>query len=553
MLTHLRIRNLALVAELEWELQPGLNVITGETGAGKSIVIGALDLLLGGRADRTLLRAGAEACTVEAVLELPGAPRSWVEMMAERGVEAPEDGQWLLKRTFTAAGANRQFINGSPTSLQTLAALGEWLVDIHGPHDHQSLFQVSRQLELVDAHAGLRGKREALAAVFDQRAAIRGERESLVGDDAALARRLDLLRHQVREITEARFTPEEEVSLEREHARASHAVRLREWAAEALGRLADEDDAVSIRVGQVGRLLQDMGRLDAGAAELVVLQERLMEDVRELQAALGHYVDTVDVDPGRLAELEERVNLLQTLRRKYGGTVEAILAFGEEAAVELARWESRESELERLASEEARLDGALRNQATALTTARRAALPKLAKAVTTQLRDLGFRQAQFNVAWRAAVECLRTGADVVEFEFAPNPGEPSRPLRAIASSGEMARVMLALKTVLAAEDDVPVLVFDEVDANIGGETAHAVGAKMRAIGRQRQVLCITHLAQVAACGSSHFVVNKVTRGGRTLSEVTPVDGASRVDELARMLGGGTAARAHAAALLDGVS
>lgn len=553
MLTHLRIKNLALVVDLNLELRAGFNAITGETGAGKSILIGALNLLLGQRADRTLIRAGAESCSVEGVVDVSRVRAPLAAFLADNGLEPCDGGELLLKRVLTAAGANRQFVNGSPTTLQALLELGEWLVDIHGPHDHQSLFQPARQLDLLDAHAGLEAAREAVAGVFDRRVALEQAKAALVVDERTYAQQLDLLRHQVTEIAAARLQPGEEEVVSEEHRRAQNASRLLEAAHGALGILADGDDTLVTRVGQLGRLIQDLARMDAGAADLLATHEQTAGLLRELQSGLTHYADRVELDPDRLRELEERLDLIQSLRRKYGCSVADVLAHGDEARLKLEQLEGRDAELARLNAELEAVGVELRRLGGELTMARRQAIPKLAKAVVGQLRDLGFKRSEFDIALQALSAPQRSGYDVAEFLFAPNPGEPTRPLRAIASSGELARVMLALKTVLAAQDDIPVLVFDEVDANVGGETAHAVGQKMQQIGRRRQVLCITHLAPVAASADSHYVVTKVGKEGRTVTEIGAVDGPERAAELARMLGGGDAARRHADALLEGRS
>ncbi|MBL9135711.1 MAG: DNA repair protein RecN [Verrucomicrobiales bacterium] len=549
MLIHLRIRNLALVADLALDLRPGFNVITGETGAGKSILIGALNLLLGERADRSLLRAGCETCSVEAVVDIRRLRAPVAQFLADNGLEPADDGHLILKRTLTATGANRQFVNGSPTSLQTLAVLGEWLVDIHGPHDHQSLFHAGRQLELLDAQGGLEEIRSVYSELHDQRMRILEAKAALIVDEASFQQRLDLLRHQVREIEAARLTPEDENQLEAEHARIRNAARLMELCQESLGLLAENDDALLARAGHLGRSLQEMERLDPASGGWSDAMARLNDAMRDLRSEISHYADRLDVDPARLAHLEERLDLLHSLRRKYGATVERILAFGEEARRQLQQLEGRDAELVRLQSELEKVETTLAIHGADLTAQRRKTIPRLTKGVSAQLKELGFRQSEFGVALSPASSPQRTGLDKVEFQFAPNPGEPPRPLRAIASSGELARVMLALKTVLSQQDDIPVVVFDEVDANIGGETAHAVGEKMRQIGKRRQVLCITHLAPVAAAGDAHWVVRKSSREGRTVSEVIGVEGAERLDEIARMLGGGAAARQHAASLM----
>ncbi len=550
MLTTLRIKNLALVADLTLELQPGCNVITGETGAGKSIIIGALNLVLGERADRALIRNGSDSCSVEAVLNVKGLRAPLPGFLEENGLEPCEDHQLVLKRTFTLTGTNRQFVNGSATTLATLAELGKWLVDMHGPHDHQSLLHPARQLAILDAYGNLAGERAAFAELLRQRAALEAEKAALVVDEKTYAQQLDLLRFQVREIEAARLQPEEEASVEAEFNRASNAARLLQLSQSVLDGLSEGDNPLLTQAGIIGRALQELQRVDPGAAPLLELHASALATYRELQSELSHYADKVDVDPARLAEVEERLNLIHTLKRKYGASLSDVLAFGAEAKRQLQALESRDVELERLNAALAKLHAELVRTGRDLTARRRKIIPQLARAASQQLEDLGFKQSKFEITLTAAAQPLATGWDELEFQFAPNPGEPAKPLRAIASSGEMARVMLALKTVLAAEDEIPVLVFDEVDANVGGETAHTVGKKMRQIGHNRQVLCITHLPQVAAPADAHYVVTKQVREGRTTSEIALLGPAERVTELARMLGGQSqAARRHAEELL----
>jgi DNA repair protein RecN (Recombination protein N) len=560
MLTTLRIKNLALVSDLTLELQPGCNVITGETGAGKSIILGALNLVLGERADRTLIRSGEESCSVEAVFDVRGlrmrnGSTPLKGFLEENGLEPCEDHQLVLKRTFTAAGTNRQFINGSPTTLATLAAIGEGLVDMHGPHDHQSLLHPARQLAILDAFGGLEKDREAFGELVRRRAALAAEKAALIVDEKTYAQQLDLLRHQVEEISAARLQPGEDVQVEAEFHRASNAAKLLQLSQAALDFLSESDASLLTQSGAVGRMLAELQRVDAAAANLVALHAQATETLRELQSAVSHYADRVDVDPARLAELEERLNLMHTLKRKYGASIAEVTAFGDEAGSRLQALESRDEELARLNAALEKLDAEILNAGKKLSAARKKTIPQLAKAAGRQLEDLGFQQSKFDVALTqnlpsAALAIKESGFDDIEFQFAPNPGEPAKPLRAIASSGEMARVMLALKTVLAAEDEIPVLVFDEVDANVGGETAHAVGEKMKQIAAKRQVFCITHLPQVASAADAHYVVSKQVRNGRTISEIALLDQKSRVTELARMLGGQSdAARKHAEALL----
>jgi DNA repair protein RecN (Recombination protein N) len=550
MLTTLRIKNLALVSDLTLELQPGCNIITGETGAGKSIILGALNLVLGGRADRTLIRSGEENCSVEAVFQTGALHALLATFLEANGLDPCEDQQLLLKRSFTSAGANRQFVNGSPTTLSVLGSIGEWLVDMHGPHDHQSLLQPARQLGILDAYGNLTTQRAEFSALLQRRTALTEEKAAFVVDEKTYQQQLDLLRFQVQEISAARLQPDEEKTVEAEFNRASNSARLLQLSQTAIDLLSESDASLLSQSGQVGRHLAELQRVDDDAARLVELHAQTNETLRELQAELSHYVDRIDVDPARLTEWEERLNLLHTLKRKYGATVTQVIEFGHTAAQKLQALETRETELARLAAAVAQIDAALAAAGKKLSNARKKIIPPLAKAVSRQLEDLGFKQAKFDIILTPAAKIAAAGLDQVEFQFAPNPGEPFRPLRAIASSGEMARVMLALKTVLAAEDEIPVLVFDEVDANVGGETAHAVGEKMKHIAGKRQVLCITHLPQVAAAADAHYEVSKQVKNGRTISTIELLDDTARVTELARMLGGQTAAaRHHAAALI----
>jgi DNA repair protein RecN (Recombination protein N) len=559
MLTTLRIKNLALVADLTVELQPGYNVITGETGAGKSILIGALGLVLGERADRTLIRSGSDSCSVEAVFDISRLEAPLKEFLDANGLEGCEDHQLLLKRTFTSAGSNRQFINGSPTTLGVIASVGEWLVDIHGPHEHQSLLRPAQQLAILDAFGKLDAEREAFAELVRRRAALQAEKAALIVDEKTYAQQLDLLQFQTTEIASAQLQPDEEAQVEQDYRRASNAAKLIESGQSALEALSGNDASLLTQAGMLGRALHELQRLDPSAAALTQLQEQAVATWRDLQAELSRYTDKIDVDSDRLHQLEERLNLIHALKRKYGASLAEVIAFGEEARRKLAQLQARDAELARLNSELKKLEAQLWQLGQDLSAKRRQLLPQLAKAAARQLSDLGFKQSRFEVAMvsldqqefaRDAERLPQHGLDSVEFQFAPNPGEPARPLRAIASSGELARVMLALKTVLAAEDRIPVLVFDEVDANVGGETANAVGEKMRQIAQKRQVLCITHLPQVAAPASAHFVASKQVKGGRTISEISLLTGDDRVTELARMLGGQhEAARKHAQALL----
>ncbi|HSH94981.1 MAG TPA: DNA repair protein RecN [Roseimicrobium sp.] len=552
MLTTLRIKNLALVEDLTLELAPGYNVITGETGAGKSVILGALNLVLGERADRTLIRSGSDSCSVEAVFDVSKLRIPLASLLEENGLEPCEDGLLVLKRTFTATGTNRQFINGSPTTLAVLASLGENLVDMHGPHDHQSLLHPGRQLAILDAFGGLEDDRSRFSEIVRKRGEVSAAKADLIMDERTYAQQLDLLRHQVNEITAARFQPDEEESVEQEHARASNAAKLLQLTQSALGTLGEDETNVLSQAGALGRILQELQRIDPTTSGLAEQHQQAVSALNDLQHDLAAYADKIDLDPERLQQFDERLNLIHSLKRKYGSTLADVIRFGEESRAKLDQLEQRDGELTRLNAELEKLDRQLKDVGNKLTAARLKIIPKLSKAVVKQLQDLGFKQSHFDIALSSSTDGTpsSSGFDIVEFQFAPNPGEPPRPLRAIASSGEMARVMLALKTVLASQDEVPVLVFDEVDANVGGETASMVGEKMGEIAKQRQVFCITHLAPVAAAAGTHYVVEKEVISGRTFSHIKRITRAERVAEIARMLGGQSAAsRQHAESLL----
>ena len=552
MLVSLRIRNLALIDDLTWELGPGFNTLTGETGAGKSILIDALNLLLGERADKTLIRSGADSCTVEAELELRDAAsvKEINGQLEESGAESCEGRALLLKRTVATSGTNRQFINGSPVPLQALKALGDRLVDVHGPHDHQSLLASEKQSELLDAYGKLAPLRAACADAHCELRAVITEKESLEMSEAEREQRLSLLRHQVGEIEGAKLKPGEDVQLDNEYRAASHAQNIVEQARLITNLLNEADGSVMTQLAQVERALNAWQRMDASISDVESLNRAAIAQLTEMVEAVQARADRVDLNPEQLRQLEDRLNMVQSLKRKYGGSIENAIAFGEKAAAQLAALEGRGEFLAKLTQREKAARQALDDAAAKLTTSRKKIAKPLAEKIAQELRGLGFKKASFAIEITPAPQAGPAGADHVEFIFAPNPGEAARPLRAIASSGEMARVMLAVKTTLAEVDEVPILIFDEVDANVGGETAAQVGKKLRSLGKSHQVLCITHLPQVAAQGASHFAVEKKSKAGRTLTELTRLVGKDREQELARMLGGQTeASRALARSLL----
>jgi len=550
MLRSLRIRNLALVEELEWELPAGFTAVTGETGAGKSVILGALKFLLGERADRGVVRSGATSAGIEAVFSL-GETSEIDSLLEESGVDPCQDGELILKRSIAAEGSGRQFINGSACNLSVLKELGTRLVDLHGPHDHQSLFSRREQTLLIDRFSEALPEREAYLARRSEVSSARRELEELEttggGED-----RMEQLRMEIDEITSANISEGEEEPLNARYKAASNSRRLIELSAAAVSRLEHEELGAVNAIAESARLLKELGRLDERAEAHMTALERISGEFDLLLGDLRDYAETIEVDAGELQRLEERINLLATLRRKYGPSLSDVMARGTKSSALLERLlgmsELRASATKKLEEATATMVKA----AAKLGTKRREGAKALAKRVVGELADLGFKQAGFEIHLDPQAEPGPDGAELAEFLFAPNPGEPVQPLRAIASSGEISRVMLALKTALADQDKIPLLVFDEIDANVGGEIATKVAAKMKELGAGHQVLCITHLPQVAAAASAQFLVSKTLHDGRTETSLSPSLGdEERIAEIARMLGGvSESAKAHAATLLS---
>ncbi len=535
MLSLLKIKNLALVDSLAWQLGRGLIGVTGETGAGKSVIVGALKLVLGERADKSLIRTGETACTVEAVFDLTDAP-AVNGVLEDSGLDPCEDGQLIVKRVI-GQSSNKQFINNSPATLGVLKSLGSHLVDLHGPHDHQGLLSIDRQLAMLDAYAG------ALDAARDFRAAWRTWREKIdaleVFQKSGVAgeHELELLRHQLDEIDAAQINPDELTILESDYQRATNSSRLIEHAGAALGILSG-DDALMDRLGNLQRISRELEKLDPAVRETLHGLDRTVLELQEIEIGLTEYLDDINTDPAELARLEDRINTLENLKRKYGPTLEDVIAHREQVA---RRLDSVENRAEQLQAHQHAIDVSRQQvdaSGAALSDLRKDFAPRLARDIARHLKELGFKQSAFEIRFAVHDKPEASGLEDVEFEFGPNPGEPMKPLRQIASSGEISRVMLSVKSALAEQDATPLMVFDEIDANVGGEIARAVGEKMARLGDRHQVVAITHFPQVAALAEHHFVVSKNVENGRTCSRLVAVDGELRTNELVRMLGGG---------------
>jgi DNA repair protein RecN (Recombination protein N) len=546
-LRSLRIRNLALVESLDWELASGFSVVTGETGTGKSVILGALKLVLGERADKSLIRTGADQCSVEALFELDEVTEL-NQALGEQGIDACEEGQLLLKRIFSGSGGNRQFVNGSQTTLGILKQVGDALVDLHGPHDHQSLLSGEQQLVLVDALAEHRELLRRYRASFHELSGLRRMREEIL--EQTTGQNMDLWRHQLEELESANPQPSELQTLHARYSVASNARRLIEVSGAILQQLSAAEDSVLRQLAEIARQLREINRLDESTSELLRAHEAAAIELEELERSIVTYRSHLEIDPEALEWMEERINLLQSLQRKHHRDENGLLELMEELKSRLERLDRRDEILSKIDAQLTSQTHTLRELGEELTRSRTRTAKGLSQSIEEHLKDLGFSAAALKIRIDPLAEPRATGFETVEFLFAANPGEPLKPLRAVASSGEISRLMLAVKTALAQQDLVGLLVFDEIDANVGGEIAHSIGTKMRSLGESRQVVAITHMPQVAAAASRHFYVSKTVSEGRTRTLLTEVEGENRIEELARMLGGRTkSAMEHAKELL----
>ena len=536
MLTELRIRNFALIEELSVQLGPGLNVLTGETGAGKSIIVGALSLLLGERASAEVVRSGADRASVEGVFDVGENP-DLKHLLDESGIDA-EDDTLILKREVAVEGRNRAWVNGSPATAALLGTLGRMLVDLHGQHEHQTLLRRNEQRAILDAYAGTGDLVEDVAAAVRALRTIAGEIEGLDQRRREALQRADFLRFQLEEIDAASLRSGEEEELAADARRLSHSEELMELAGSLDGALAGGGGGGLVDgVGAIRRTLSALTRIDPAQAQLEELYDTAYYALDELRLQLQSYAGGIEHDPQRLEEIRRRQDLIFRLKSKYGPELEDVLAAGESARAELELLEGAEWELGELRKQEMRAREELQHRAAQLSERRAAAATELAAEVTAVLPALGMAGGRCEVALLPLAHPGPAGAEEVEFRVALNKGWEPRPLAQVASGGELSRVMLALKTILARLDAVPTLIFDEVDAGIGGKVALQVGEKMRAVARDHQVFAITHLPQIASRAHTHLLVQKREREGMGVTEVLPLTGESRVVEIARMLGG----------------
>ncbi|MCX7753885.1 MAG: DNA repair protein RecN [Anaerolineales bacterium] len=551
MLTELRIENFAIIDRLELEFGPGLITFTGETGAGKSIIMDALEMLLGGRAEAGVIRAQAERAVVEGVFKLSGLTRQAVNEILKREDLLDDENYVTLTREVRREGRSTARINGSTVNVGLLREVGALLVDIHGQTEHLSLLDTRSHLTLLDRYAGTDTLLNAYRQTYQALQSVRRELGELRAAQSDAARRIEMYTFQVEEIEAARLKPGEDEELRKERDRLANAETLAANAQEAILLLDEgtpDTPAISDQLGQVVSALASLARVDSSKAELAARAEALLENLADVAHELRDYLETIEYNPKRLEQVEDRLDLIHRLMRKYGGSIEAVLAFGANARKQLENITGAAEKIQELEAREAVLLNELATRGEKLSEQRKKAAEKLAKSIEKELDDLKMAAARFSVDFQTRpdpaglpvtggrVAFDATGFDRVEFLVAPNPGEGLKPLAKIASGGETSRLMLALKNVLAKADPVPSLVFDEIDQGIGGRVGSVVGHKLWQLGRVHQVLCITHLPQLAAFGDQHFQVQKVFRNGRTTTQVRHLDGDERLLELAGMLG-----------------
>lgn len=552
MLTELRIENFAIIQALELAFKPGLITFTGETGAGKSIILDAITAVVGGRTDTTMIRAGAERASVEATFKLSPENRAPLTEILTREDLLDDPDYLTLTRELRREGRNTARVNGRNVNVTLVREIGEYLIDIHGQSEHLSLLNVRQHIHLLDRYASVDVVLAEYRKAYEQLTGLRRELNQLRQTEQDAERRTDLLSYQLQEIDAAELRPGEETELRQERERLANAENLASLAQQTLGLLDEgspEAPAMSDLMGQVVQGMTSLARIDESQANMLEQSTTLADILSDLTLELRNYLENIEFNPHRLEQAEERLDLIHKLQRKYGGSIESVLAFAEKARQDLDTIAHATERIADLEGKEAQALKTLAAKGQALSQKRKEAAGTLQTAVEGELNDLSMSGARFAVDFQyqpdpdgaeldtgETVAFDSTGIDQVEFLIAPNPGEGLKPLVKIASGGETSRLMLALKNVLVQADKIPTLIFDEIDQGIGGRVGMIVGEKLWQLGRRHEVLCVTHLPQLAAFGDQHFQVSKQVEGGRTNTHVEQLDGDTRLDELAQMLG-----------------
>jgi DNA repair protein RecN (Recombination protein N) len=552
MLASLHIKNLALVEKLDIDFTAGLNVVTGETGAGKSVILGAIRLLLGDRADKSLIRTDSKKAEISAILELGEIP--YLKNLAEAGIEADENGQVILSRIISAS-SSKNFINSTPTSLATMKALGRCFIDIYAPGEQQGLADNSKQRFLLDKYGSLNQALAKTSKTFKEWQELEEKKESFHNEIPDRGE-LEILRYQLKEIEDANLQENEDKKVKLEYNQSAGAKELMDSAMQIQDLINNDEKSILNSIQSMTRHFQDMHSIDQeNTAAFLNRSGLISEDLYELSRDVENYTSRLSLDPQTLDFLEERMSTIQQMKRKFGPELADVFTYQKKINDKISKADQYEDLYEQLLKDIQTAEVSYNQACSTLTKKRRAITGSLAKAISNELRDLGFKSSEFSIDI-TPTKASAQGCDHIEFCFAPNAGEGSKPIKDIGSSGEISRVMLAVKTVLAKIDQVPVLIFDEIDANIGGIVATQVAKKLVQLGRAHQIFCITHMPQVAAGGSTHYRVEKNIKDGRTYTEMILLEGDDRVEEVARMLGGSdisSVVHSHATELISTVT
>jgi DNA repair protein RecN (Recombination protein N) len=529
MLKELRIKNLAIIDDLRVRFEEGFNVLTGETGAGKSIIVDSLSLALGSRAQSDSVRAGEKEAVVQAYFQIEGRNE-----FPDIGMDISDS--LILRRAVSASGKSRAYVNDTMVSLQSLAEIGRSLVDIHGQHEHQSLLSVDKHRLFLDSFGGLQDDIRQLERLYREVEELRNEEAELAQRTKERADRLDLLRFQIQEIDAASLKPGEKEDLLEEKTILANLGKLNELAETAYLLIYGSDDSCLAKLSSIMSKIKEMRVIDHTASDMLDMLESARPFIEDASVSLRGYKDRYDFEPGRLEEIDDRIELVRKLEKKYGDGIESIIRYGNEAEKELKELERVDEKRESLGTELRRKEEMLHDSALSLSGKREKTARKMERLIRNELKELAFGSAEFVIDMKQEAMSSH-GLDRVEFLFSANPGEPPKPLAKVASGGELSRVMLALKSILAEFDSMPILVFDEVDAGIGGKTAEKVGRKLKALSRSHQVLCATHLPQIASIGDFHLKTEKRHRDERVYVEIRELSGEERLHEIARMMSG----------------
>ncbi len=557
MLDELNVHNFAIIDKLQVRFTEGLNVLTGETGAGKSILIGALGLLLGDKTDTSIIRSGAEETAVSGFVGV-SANAEAVQWLAAHGIE-PEDGSVILRRVLKNNGRGAIYIQSTPITRTDLAAFSSLLFDVHGQHEHQSLLDLENHRLFVDRYGGTEELAKRFHAAFLAASSLRERLSKLVSDERERLRRMDILAYAVKEIAALALVPGEEEELEKESAILAHHEKLSTLLEEVHAQTAESAGGALAAMRRARRAMEEILPIDPSLSKQSHQLEDAFYEVEDFSESVRQYREKAEFDPQRLEQVQERLSAIRSLEKKYGDTIEKVLEFGRQSEQELSGMENWEEEKKNLEAEVAKTDAQLVQLAQELSQKRKAAAQSLQKKIEEELKELGMPKVSFRVLVKDAVKPDGTpvftpwGRDAVEFVISPNLGEPFKRLRAIASGGELSRIMLAIKSILSDSDHTSTLIFDEVDAGIGGEVALSVGGRLQTLSRRKQVLCITHLATIAARADNHLRIEKTAHAGRTVTRVEKVAGTAQREEIARMLAGdkkGDLSLQHARELIE---